>query len=441
MDDIVTPGGSGYRVSVQEEAEGYRPNYPQGNTSSVIAEVYASPNRMLDASGAGCLQSGAMDLRFSPPMGPEMMYYRRDGNYRHGNSMHSVDNTFRPTDVRNTPVGFVNPYGIGKGAGTNYIPMSDNREGKGEPAACRFSEAQERESVEHAETERFVIDPPLDRAKRDVIEPALDGASNMIENETKHGRDDKQPSDNAKVVLVDIEETVTFVAEEHNQTDNFKESEKNKVEKGSTKSRDSEKFKVSPKSTGNNKEVKSEYFETGAANKDLNSDVSAEMEAVPVSDSLKIEETETPEKKVKLSVKIKRNTRSNKETFSIDKLETPNSTQDKDKPSYACDQCEKSYGRKDHLRRHIQTVHTDIRPYVCRVCSLGFARRDRLTRHEVKHSGCPQYSCQICDKKFFRKDSLGKHLMTGVGCKQKDEKIFCKCKKSSEETTSENAAE
>ena len=77
-----------------------------------------------------------------------------------------------------------------------------------------------------------------------------------------------------------------------------------------------------------------------------------------------------------------------------------------------CDVCSKSYGRKDHLMRHMRTTHSELRPFVCRVCAQTFSRKDRLLRHEKIHSGVPQFSCDLCDKCFIRRDSLKKHSRT-----------------------------
>ena len=420
MDDILTPGGSGYRAPLREE--GYRSNIHQVNTSNAAGEGYPNSNTMMGTSHVMGVSnaSEAVDMRFNPPMGPEMMYYRRGGNYRPGNYVQGVDNTYIPS----APMGYSNPYGAGIGMGTSYTPMSDNGEGKREVAVCRLSEAMKGDNTKHSEIER------------DIIDLASDVTRHMAGNETEHVTYGKQSTEDTAVIHINIKETVPYVPEEQLKMDSVKEAEKERVEKGNPESKNDGKQsqKGSPKATSTSKEIKSEYFETTKANTDINSGSDTE----PVYDSLKTNETESPEKKIKLSLKIKRHTRSSREPiFSIEPQETPDSTQDKEKTMYACEQCDKSYGRKDHLRRHIQSAHSDDRPFVCRVCALTFPRKDRLVRHERVHSGCPQYPCLICGKKFFRKDSLGKHLMTGVGCRQRDEAIFCRCKKKSDETVTD----
>jgi hypothetical protein len=50
-------------------------------------------------------------------------------------------------------------------------------------------------------------------------------------------------------------------------------------------------------------------------------------------------------------------------------------------------QCERSFARPEHLRRHVRTVHGELRPYVCKVprCSRAFSRGDYLRDHYWTH--------------------------------------------------------
>ncbi|XP_060577709.1 zinc finger protein 254-like [Ruditapes philippinarum] len=77
---------------------------------------------------------------------------------------------------------------------------------------------------------------------------------------------------------------------------------------------------------------------------------------------------------------------------------------------HACDQCDKSYHRKDHLTRH-KLEHTGERPHICIVCLKSFVRKDKLTRHEKIHykDSRIQFNCPDCNRKFLRKDSMEKH--------------------------------
>ena len=433
--------GNNFRPNVPQEVNNFRPNVPQGNTGVSIAEGYVSTSSVMGSSQAMVESCGAVDMRFNPPMGPETMYFRRDGNYRPQNYVQGVDNTYRPTGMLSANMGYPNPYVTGIPMGINFTsnsgytcnPMSDIGKEKNEAASCRFSEVVKGDNTKNSEIEQ------------DIIDLASNVTKSMAGNETEHVRFDKQSAEDATALDSNIEEAIPNASEKQIKRDNVYETEKEISTKGDSYSKtdtvDDKEMKVSPekgssesKTTNDespatlSKEIKSEYFENTKAISDTHSGSDTE----PVSDSFKADDAESPEKKLKLSVKIRRHTRSSNEPIFM--IEEKPKIQKPEELKHACDLCEKRYGRKDHLRRHIQSAHTKERPFICKVCALTFPRKDRLVRHERKHSGCPQYPCLICGKKFFRKDSLGKHLMTGVGCRQRDESIFCKCKKSSEET-------
>jgi len=48
---------------------------------------------------------------------------------------------------------------------------------------------------------------------------------------------------------------------------------------------------------------------------------------------------------------------------------------------YACLICPSTFGRKDRLKRHMETVHSPIKPFKCEHCSTAFNRRDKLKAH------------------------------------------------------------
>ena len=52
---------------------------------------------------------------------------------------------------------------------------------------------------------------------------------------------------------------------------------------------------------------------------------------------------------------------------------------------YNCKECQKSFGKAEHLRRH-EGTHTGSRPYTCNQCSRGFARQDALLRHQRRYA-------------------------------------------------------
>ncbi|KAE8417816.1 hypothetical protein BDV36DRAFT_169490 [Aspergillus pseudocaelatus] len=54
--------------------------------------------------------------------------------------------------------------------------------------------------------------------------------------------------------------------------------------------------------------------------------------------------------------------------------------------SYSCEFCDRPFGRKADLRRHVTSIHHGIRKFGCEDCGQRFSRQDTLSRH--KADGC-----------------------------------------------------
>lgn len=80
-----------------------------------------------------------------------------------------------------------------------------------------------------------------------------------------------------------------------------------------------------------------------------------------------------------------------------EQLEEQNAEEKEMPGKFACQYCDKTFGRTTHLRRHILT-HTKEKQYQCTVCSKAFARSDHLAKHESQHSGERPFKCELCDK-------------------------------------------
>ncbi|KAJ6032015.1 Threonyl/alanyl tRNA synthetase SAD [Penicillium herquei] len=88
------------------------------------------------------------------------------------------------------------------------------------------------------------------------------------------------------------------------------------------------------------------------------------------------------------------------------------------KKKYACDYdgCDKSYGRKDHLKAHIKSNHSGI-VYYCKYrdhgCQLEFTSRKDARSHAKVHRGTI-FICRHpkCETSFDRKENLDEHVET-----------------------------
>lgn len=58
--------------------------------------------------------------------------------------------------------------------------------------------------------------------------------------------------------------------------------------------------------------------------------------------------------------------------------------QEEGKP-FPCPDCPKQFKRSEHLKRHIRSVHSNIRPFHCKYCEKQFSRSDNLAQHLKTH--------------------------------------------------------
>jgi hypothetical protein len=61
---------------------------------------------------------------------------------------------------------------------------------------------------------------------------------------------------------------------------------------------------------------------------------------------------------------------------------------DDKKREWVCHECHRAFMRSEHLKRHIASVHTDLKPFTCteQGCGKMFARSDNLQQHQRTHA-------------------------------------------------------
>jgi Zn finger protein HypA/HybF involved in hydrogenase expression len=89
---------------------------------------------------------------------------------------------------------------------------------------------------------------------------------------------------------------------------------------------------------------------------------------------------------------------------------------------FNCEHCDKTYGRKDTLKTHINTVHLKQKNYKCDHCDKTFGEKGNLNVHiNTIHLKQQNFKCEHCDKTFGRKGDLNIHINT-IHLKQKNYK-------------------
>ena len=48
--------------------------------------------------------------------------------------------------------------------------------------------------------------------------------------------------------------------------------------------------------------------------------------------------------------------------------------------------CGRTFSKFDSLRRHVQELHKGVRPYICQLCEKSYGRKDYLERHMKSHT-------------------------------------------------------
>ncbi|KAL4218218.1 Up in starvation [Mactra antiquata] len=80
----------------------------------------------------------------------------------------------------------------------------------------------------------------------------------------------------------------------------------------------------------------------------------------------------------------------------------------------SCCLCGKVFTSVHVLRKHMETVHTDLkpRPFQCELCDYAATNKWHLKEHYRRHTGEQPYKCPICMKPFSHQGTMNRHCKT-----------------------------
>lgn len=79
--------------------------------------------------------------------------------------------------------------------------------------------------------------------------------------------------------------------------------------------------------------------------------------------------------------------------------------------TFQCTLCNKQFGYKNGLIRHVRLTHVGEKPYQCTICNRRFGYKHILMEHQNLHFGSRPYACALCDKRFAARSNLIQHRM------------------------------
>jgi len=79
--------------------------------------------------------------------------------------------------------------------------------------------------------------------------------------------------------------------------------------------------------------------------------------------------------------------------------------------NFSCEQCDKTFGRKDSLKIHINTVHLKLKPFKCDHCNESFGETGTLQKHvNAVHLKLKPFKCDHCNESFGMKQQMKIHI-------------------------------
>lgn len=76
-----------------------------------------------------------------------------------------------------------------------------------------------------------------------------------------------------------------------------------------------------------------------------------------------------------------------------------------------CDICNHKFTLMYSLKKHKETVHSNICKYECKICGRGFKVAALLKKHQFSHLSKKPFNCHLCPTGYYMIDYLKSHYL------------------------------
>ncbi|CAH0486045.1 unnamed protein product [Peronospora farinosa] len=96
---------------------------------------------------------------------------------------------------------------------------------------------------------------------------------------------------------------------------------------------------------------------------------------------------------------------------------------------FNCKLCEARFAYNHGLTRHMKRSHRNVNlPFECFECLKGFKKKSELQAHSYVHTGVLPFECQECGERFLKRFWLTRHQRKHDATKKADTQVYvCEC--------------
>ncbi|KAG2994396.1 hypothetical protein PC128_g4697 [Phytophthora cactorum] len=117
-------------------------------------------------------------------------------------------------------------------------------------------------------------------------------------------------------------------------------------------------------------------------------------------------------------------------TRHVETVHVRGSTQSlEERKPYKCELCQARFTYNHGLTRHMKRSHRNVNlPFECSECLKGFKKKSELQAHSYVHTGVLPFECEDCGERFLKRFWLTRHQRKHEANKEADTQVYvCDC--------------